>query len=45
MRASVVYSSVYNPSRESCLSKLATPKATMAVTVAACSWYYGMFFV
>ena len=38
-------SSLYNPSRESCLSRFATPRATMAVTVAVCSWYSGMFFV
>ena len=33
------------PSRDNCLLKLAIPKATTAVTVAACSWYSGIFFV
>ena len=41
----LTYSSVYKPSLDNCLSRFATPRAMIAVTVAVCSWYSGMFFV
>ncbi len=37
----LTYSSVYKPSLDNCLSRFATPRAMIAVTVAVCSWYSG----
>lgn len=45
IRMPINYSPSKTPSRDNCLSKLATPKTTIAVTVAVCSRYSGIFFV